>query len=126
MVSFKSFLCLFHFCFCFCLPFIFVSLSLWSLSHSVSSKLLLHTAPLDLTKKSLYLSQELPPLSLCFYRLKKIWRNYQTYTFYPHFLHCFFFKGIAWTEGVEGIKGTKGTKGTFKIPCFVLLNTNGI
>ena len=30
------------------------------------------------------------------------------------------------TEGTEGTEGTKGTEGTFTIPCFVLLNTNGI
>ena len=99
IVSFSLFLFI-----CFWSPFpfffIFVSLylwslwSLWSLSllvHFVSSKLLLRRARLDLTKKSLYLSQELPLLVPCFYRLKKIWRNYQTYTVYPHFLHCFFF-----------------------------------
>ena len=99
MVSFKSFLfsfSLFLFiCFWSQFPFFFIFVSLWSpslslLVHFVSSKLLLHRARLDLTKKSLYLSQELPLLVPCFYRLKKIWRNYQTYTVYPHFLHCFF------------------------------------
>jgi hypothetical protein len=96
------------------------------LVHFVSSKLLLHRARLDLTKKSLYLSQELPLLVPCFYRLKKIWRNYQTYTFYPHFLHCFFFKDVENMLRYNCTEGTEGTKGTFTIPCFVLLNTNGI
>ena len=30
------------------------------------------------------------------------------------------------TEGTEGTEGTERIKGTFTIPCFVLLNTNGI